>query len=356
MSSCRYPVAHTTTAGRTLRPSTNWTVPRAAPAARGSSVVVGVYLHDGRVKTGRERRRPGPSERTGGHDHPGGTDHLPSGQVEAEVARGALQAGDLGAGTHGQLEPGRVVLEIGRHLVLAGVGPRVGGKRRSGQGVVPRGREQAQGLPPGWPSSLPPFRRAPATARRHRHASGSTRARARPARRRPRRRHAAPPAPLKCSRCKQYTQACTFAGMEPWPSQMPQAWPGSGTHACTPTEPTCWRNSPPAVIAKSPAGDRNAATERAERAERAEHTIDRRPSKRSTGRSYRALSRKQYCPDDPTRCWLNCWLTGSSTGGRPRTPTGGIPRIMARSGWSEFIRDEEVAGSNPVTPTSRKAL
>jgi len=25
-----------------------------------------------------------------------------------------------------------------------------------------------------------------------------------------------------------------------------------------------------------------------------------------------------------TRCWLNCWLTGSTAGGRLRTLTGGI--------------------------------
>jgi hypothetical protein len=52
-----------------------------------------------------------------------------------------------------------------------------------------------------------------------------------------------------------------------------------------------------------------------------------------------------------TRCWLNCWLTGSTVGGRQRTPTGGISLFRGHFCRSKFIRDEEVAGSNPVTPT-----
>ena len=105
-----------------------------------------VGLNDLRIEVGCERWNARDLERAGGDDDLVGLDHL-VGELEPEGAVLAADGSDLAAELHGEVEGLRVALEVGDHLVAAGIAVGVAGELEAGKAVVAPRREEGERVP-----------------------------------------------------------------------------------------------------------------------------------------------------------------------------------------------------------------
>src|SRR5437867_10215738 len=115
-----------------------------------------MHLHDARIELARERWDPRSPVRARSDDDVVGLEPLSGGFHEVAVAHSG-NATDADAGANVEAETRRVCLEIVAHLVLRRERPARGGKAQAGQSVVPRGREQAEGVPARTPGFADPL-------------------------------------------------------------------------------------------------------------------------------------------------------------------------------------------------------
>ena len=109
-------------------------------------VAVGVELHDVGRQFRRKARRLGQLAGAGGEDNVRRRPALRPGR-DMEPLPVVAQPGDGRVGPDRQVEPGGIVLQIVRLLVLGGEGEAVAGEGPAGQAVVLGGGEQAQRVP-----------------------------------------------------------------------------------------------------------------------------------------------------------------------------------------------------------------
>jgi hypothetical protein len=118
-------------------------VGHAARAAIGGAV----HLEQRRVQLVGERRHARDVERPGSDNDLVGRDAAAVRQLEDEAVVPGLQRPHPAAKPDGQVERPRVVLEVGHHLVAAGIAVGVAGERQAGKRVVAARREQDQRVP-----------------------------------------------------------------------------------------------------------------------------------------------------------------------------------------------------------------
>ena len=155
-------------------------VGHAARAAIGGAV----RLEQRRVQLVGQRRHARDVERPGGDDDLVGRDAPAVRELEDEAVVLGLQRPHLAAEPDGQVERPRVLLEVGHHLVAAGVAVGLTGKRQAGKRVVAARREQDQRVPARCATRCRPTRPPPGSRTGGRRARGSGRSPGRPGRRR----------------------------------------------------------------------------------------------------------------------------------------------------------------------------
>ena len=125
---------------------------RARPVGELARVAVAdaVGLNDRRVEVGREGGHARDLERPGCHDDLVGLNGRLL-KVKAEAAVLAPDGADLASELHGELEGLRVALEVGDHLVSAGIAVGVARELEAGKAVVAPRREERERVPAGAP-------------------------------------------------------------------------------------------------------------------------------------------------------------------------------------------------------------
>ena len=104
-------------------------------------------LEQRRVQLVGQRRHARDVERPGRDDDLVGRDAPAVRELEDEAVVLGLQRPHLAAEPDGQVERPRVLLEVGHHLVAAGVAVGLTGKRQAGKRVIAARREQDQRVP-----------------------------------------------------------------------------------------------------------------------------------------------------------------------------------------------------------------
>ena len=113
----------------------------------GVAVADAVGLNDRRVEVGCEGGNARDLERPGCHDDLVGLNGCAVLKVKAEAAVLAPDGADLASELHGELEGLRVALEVGDHLVSAGIAVGVAGELEAGKAVVAPRREERERVP-----------------------------------------------------------------------------------------------------------------------------------------------------------------------------------------------------------------